>query len=75
MNTQEINELSINIAVNLLTFLAEKGVLRHNQIHDIITDMDTNTTSKEYTREFAAMIMGAAPIIRDILTNNDYDVD
>ncbi|HMT01723.1 MAG TPA: hypothetical protein PKD00_00195 [Burkholderiales bacterium] len=74
MNTQEVNELSIHISMNLLVFLAEKGLLRHNQIYDTITEMDSNTVTKEYTNEFKAMIMGAAVVIKNTLTDK-YEID
>lgn len=69
LKIKELNTFSIILAANILDFLASHGLLRHNEVYDIVHDMDTNELNKVPTKEHIAMIDGLTKFIRNEFEN------
>lgn len=58
-------KITVIIATDVIIFLAQHGLLRHNQIYDTFYDMDTNKSSSGFTIETIAMIDGVSKIVNE----------
>lgn len=69
MSLIENEELATTIALYVLEFMANHNLLKHNQVIDKITDMETGQTITQPTVEFTAMVDGVSRVICKVLDN------
>lgn len=61
--------INVQIATKVIIFMAEHGLLRHNQLYDVYHDMDTDKTYKTFTIETIAMIDGISQVVGQTIIN------
>lgn len=69
MEEKKAKDLAITIASNIILFMSNYGLLKHNQLYDVYHDMDSGKTEQVLTKESTAMIAGISEKIYTILIN------